>query len=149
MATDQNKNLVKRFFDEMCNQRKLDIADELFAASHSYHDPQTPTGPGPDGMKQVISAYQTGFPDAHWKVLDTIISGDQIITRWEGSGTQKKELIGIPATGRSVRVQGTWIHRFANNKIVESWNIWDTLGMLQQLGVVPAMEELSEAVRNN
>ena len=149
MATDQNKNLVKRFFDEMCNQRKLDIADELFAASHSYHDPQTPTGPGPDGMKQVISAYQTGFPDAHWKVLDTIISGDQIITRWEGSGTQKKELIGIPATGRSVRVQGIWIHRFANNKIVESWNIWDTLGMLQQLGVVPAMEELSEAVRNN
>jgi len=81
MATDQNKNLVKRFFDEMCNQRKLDIAGELFAASHSYHDPQTPTGPGPDGMKQVISAYQTGFPDAHWKVLDTIVSGDQVITR--------------------------------------------------------------------
>lgn len=149
MATDQNKNLVNRFFDEMCNQRKLDIADELFAANHSYHDPQTPTGPGPGGMKQVISAYQAGFPDAHWKVLDTIISGDQIITRWEGSGTQKKELIGIPATGRSVRVQGIWIHRFANNKIIESWNVWDTLGMLQQLGVVPVMGEPSEALRNN
>lgn len=144
MATDQNKNLVHRFFDEMCNQRKLDIADELFAANHVYHDPQTPAGPGPEGMKRVLSAYQSAFPDAHWTVFETIISGDQVITRWQGKGTQKKELNGIPATGKSVAVEGIWIHRFANNKIVESWNVWDTLGMLQQLGVVPAMAESSE-----
>ena len=144
MATAQNKNLVHRFFDEMCNQRKLDIADELFAANHVSHDPQTPTGPGPAGMKQVISTYQSAFPDAHWTVFETIASGDQVITRWQGKGTQKKELNGIPATGKSVAVEGIWIHRFANNKIVESWNVWDTLGMLQQLGVVPAMAESSE-----
>jgi steroid delta-isomerase-like uncharacterized protein len=140
MATDQNKTLVSRFFDEMCNERKLNIADELFAANHVYHDPQSPTGPGPDGVRQVISPYQTAFPDAHWEVVETIIAGNDIVTRWKGSGTQKMELLGIAPTGKSVNVDGIWIHRIANNQIVESWNAWDTLGMLQQLGIVPSME---------
>jgi steroid delta-isomerase-like uncharacterized protein len=139
MSTDQNKVLVHRFFDEMCNQRKLNLADELFSANHAYHDPQIPTGPGPDGMKQVIGTYQGAFPDAHWQVVETIIAGNDVITRWTGSGTHKAELMGIPPTGKSVKVDGVWIHRIANNKIVESWNVWDTLGLLQQLGVVPAM----------
>ena len=141
MATDQNKNLVRRFFDEMCNQRKLNIADELFASNHKYHDPQTPSGSGPEGMKQVISTYQTAFPDAHWHVVETISSDNDIVTRWRATGTQKMELNGIPPTGKSVEVQGIWIHRFSNDKITESWNVWDTLGMLQQLGVVPVMEQ--------
>jgi steroid delta-isomerase-like uncharacterized protein len=148
MSTNQNQTLVNRFFDEMCNQQKLNIADELFAANHVYHDPQTPSGKGPEGMKKVISAYQTAFPDAHWKVYGTIVSENEIITRWEGSGHQKNELNGIPPTGKAVKVEGIWIHRFANNKIVESWNVWDTLGMLQQLGIVPMMEEAPAASRN-
>jgi steroid delta-isomerase-like uncharacterized protein len=141
MATDQNKNLVRRFFDEMCNQRELNIADELFASNHEYHDPQFPTSSGPGGMKDVISTYQTAYPDARWHVVETISADNDIVTRWRATGTQKMELNGIPPTGKSVDVQGIWIHRFANNKIVESWNVWDTLGMLQQLGVVPLTEQ--------
>lgn len=144
MATNQNQTLVRRFFDEMCNQRKLNVADELFAPNHAYHDPQAPTGPGPEGVKQVISTYQTAIPDAHWNIVETIVADNVIVTRWEGSGTQKKELNGIPPTGKFVKVQGIWIHRFKDNKIVESWNAWDTLGMLQQLGVVPVMGETAE-----
>ena len=144
MATNQNQTLVRRFFDEMCNQRKLNVADELFTANHVYHDPQAPTGPGPDGVKQVISTYQNAFPDAHWHVEETIVADNVIITRWKGTGTHKKELNGIPPTGKSVEVQGIWIHRFANNKIVESRNVWDTLGMLQQLGVVPVTGKVAE-----
>ena len=144
MTNSQNQNLVRRFFDEMCNQRKLAIADELFSKDHVYNDPQAPTGPGPEGVKQVIAGYQAGFPDAHWHVIETISADNVIITRWKGTGTHKNELMGIPPTGRSVNVQGTWIHRIANNKIVESYNVWDTLGMLQQLGVVPAMAQAAE-----
>lgn len=144
METGQNQSLVRRFFDEMCNQRKLNVADELFASNHVYHDPQAPTGPGPGGVKQVISAYQAAFPDAHWHVLETIIADNVIVTRWKATGTQKKELNGIPATGKSVDVQGTWIHRVKNGKIAESYNVWDTLGMLQQLGIVPAMGQVAE-----
>ena len=145
MATSQNQTLVRRFFEEMCNQRKLAIADELFSSNHAYHDPQAPTGPGPDGVRQVISGYQTAFPDAHWNVEETIVADNVIVTRWTATGTQKNELNGIPATGKSVEVQGTWIHRFKNDKIIESWNVWDTLGMLQQLGIVPMMSQETEA----
>jgi steroid delta-isomerase-like uncharacterized protein len=145
MTTDQNKTLVQRFFDEMCNQRKLDIADELFVSEHAYHDPQIPeAGPGPEGMKQVISTYQTAFPDSFWHVIETLVAGNDIITRWRATGTQKNELQGIAPTGKPVEVQGIWIHRIANNKIAESWNVWDTLGMLQQLGVVPMMGAAKE-----
>lgn len=138
MATNQNQTLVRRFFDEVCNQQKLNVADELFSADHVYHDPQAPTGNGPEGVKQVVSTYQTAFQKAHWQVLETIVADNVIVTRWKGIGTNHhKELNGIPATGKNAEVFGTWIHRIQNNKIVESYNIWDTLGLLQQLGVVP------------
>jgi steroid delta-isomerase-like uncharacterized protein len=144
MTNSQNQTLVRRFFDEMCNQRKLNVADELFSADHVYNDPQAPTGPGPEGVKQVISMYQSAIPDAHWHVIETFTADNVVITRWKGTGTQTNELMGIPPTGKSVAVQGIWIHRIANNKIVASYNVWDTLGMLQQLGVVPAIGQAAE-----
>jgi predicted ester cyclase len=147
MATNQNQTLVRRFFDEVCNQQKLNVADELFSSNHEYNDPQAPTGPGPDGVKKVISTYQTAFQKAHWQVLETIVAENTIITRWKGIGTNHhKELNGIPPTGKNAEVFGTWIHRIENNKIVESWNVWDTLGLLQQLGVVPAAGHAEESM---
>jgi steroid delta-isomerase-like uncharacterized protein len=141
MSTEQNKAIARRFFDEVCNARKLEVANELFSADHTYTDPSIPGIPaGPEGQKQLVSTYQTAFPDAHWHVEDMIAEGDKVVTRWTGSGTHKAVLQGnppIPPTGRQVTVPGVWVHRIAGGKIVESWNVWDTLGMLQQLGVVP------------
>ena len=132
-----NTVLVKRFFDEVCNARKLDAADALFASGHTYRDPSSPwVGPGPQGMKDLVSTYQRAFPDAHWAVDQTYVAGDVVVTRWTGSGTHKGTLAGIAPTGKKVAVQGIWIHRVVGGKISESWNVWDTLGMLQQLGVV-------------
>jgi steroid delta-isomerase-like uncharacterized protein len=124
----------------MCNGRKLDVASELFSANHSHHDPSSPwVGPGPDGMKQLIATYQTAFPDAHWSVNETLESGDTIVTRWTGTGTHRGDLAGLAPTGKAVRVLGVWIFRVQQNRIVESWDVWDTLGMMQQLGAVPAI----------
>src|SRR5258705_13402488 len=92
MTNSQNQILVNRFFDEMCNQRKLNIANELFSADHVYNDPQAPTGPGPEGVKQVISMYQSAIPDAHWHVIETFTADNVVITRWKGTGTQANEL---------------------------------------------------------
>jgi steroid delta-isomerase-like uncharacterized protein len=139
MSTEANKQLVNRFFDEVCNGRKLDVADQLFTTTHRYNDPAIPgVPPGPDGMKQVIATYQNGFSNAHWQVEDQFAEGNTVVTRWTGQGTQDGELNGIPPTQRPVRVPGIWIHRIENGKIAESSNVWDTLGMLQQLGVIPA-----------
>jgi steroid delta-isomerase-like uncharacterized protein len=137
-----NQALVRRFFDEVCNGRKLAVADELFSKTHAYHDPQTPTGPGPQGMRDVIAAYQNAFEGAHWDVEEMISAdGDVVLTRWNGTGTHTGELMGIAPTKKRVKVAGIWVHRISAGRIVESWNIWDTLGLLQQLGVVPSSSE--------
>ena len=142
MSSDQNKAIVRRFFDEVCNGRNQGVADQLFAATHRYHDPASPwVGPGPQGMKDLTSTYYTAFPDARWTMDEMIAAEDgTVITRFTGRGTHKAELRGLPATGRAVTVQGIWIHRIADGKIQESWDNWDALGMLQQLGVVPQLE---------
>src|SRR5438045_6885785 len=133
MSTEENKAIVQRFFEEVCNARKLGVADEIFTADHTYQDPSLPgIPPGPEGMKQVVGVYQTSFPDVFWQVNDMLVAGDTVVTRWTGSGTHKVELPGnppLPATGKQVSVQGVWIHRVVSGKIVESWNVWDTLGM--------------------
>jgi steroid delta-isomerase-like uncharacterized protein len=139
MSTAANQAVVRRFFEEVCNGRDLAVADELFAANHTYHDPFIPTGRGPAGMKQVIAPYHAAFSDAHWAVEETIATGDTVVTRWTGSGTHDGALAGITATGKRVAVSGIWIHRLTDGTIVESWNNWDSLGLLQQLGVVPAL----------
>src|SRR5438477_3271575 len=103
MSAEANRALVKRFFDEVCNGRKLNVADELFAAGHTYTDPAIPgVPPGPAGMKAVIGAYHSAFPDARWEIHETIAEGDKVVTRWTGHGTQRGELNGIPATGKHV-----------------------------------------------
>jgi steroid delta-isomerase-like uncharacterized protein len=141
-----NKSLVTRYFEEICNGRKLNVADEIFAAAHEYHDPSSPwIGPGPDGMKQLVTVYRTAFPDAHWKVEEMMEAGDHVITRWTGTGTHQGDLAGLPPTGRPVHVVGIWIHRIAGGKIAESWNSWDTLGMLTQLRAVPAFGKAGAA----
>ena len=139
MATEGNKTLVRRFFEEIINAKQLSVVDELFAADHQYHDPSSPMiGPGPEGQKQLIGTYLAAYPDLHHTVEDQIAEGDKVVTRWTATGTQQGELPGLPATGKSAKVMGIWVHRLAGGKIVESWNVWDTLGMLQQLGAIPS-----------
>ena len=138
--SEQNKQLVHHFFDEMCNKRQLGLADALFAANHVYHDPSSPwVAAGPAGMKELIGAYHRGFGDAHWDVHAMIEAGDTVVTRWTGSGTHTGDLVGIAPTNKRVAVDGIWMHRIAQGMIAESWNAWDMLGLLQQIGVVPAM----------
>ena len=133
-------SLARRFIDEMCNGRKLAVADEIFSADHSYHDPASPwVGKGPAGMQELIGTYHRGVRDARWDVHAMTATADTVILRWSGNGTHSGELLGIAPTSRKVRVDGIWMLRVAGDRIVESWNCWDTLGMLQQLGVVPQL----------
>ena len=133
-ATDEAT--VRRFYDQMCNERKNDLAPELFTAGHRLHDPQVPAGEGPQGMAGVISAYQQGV-DGHWGIEEIFSADDRVVVRWTGTGTHVGDMNGIPPTGNRVRVDAVTIHRMEDAKIAETWQVWDTLGFLQQLGVVP------------
>jgi steroid delta-isomerase-like uncharacterized protein len=132
----ENAAVVRRFYEQMCNERKNELADDLFTSDHVLHDPQIPAGVGPAAVAQVVSVYQNGV-EGHWGIEELISAGDRVIVRWTGSGTHVGEVNGIPATGKAVRVDAISMHRLSGGKIAETWEVWDTLGFLQQIGVVP------------
>jgi steroid delta-isomerase-like uncharacterized protein len=128
--------VVHRFYEQMNNERKNALAPELFTADHRMHDPQAPTADGPQGMADTVAVYQEGV-DGHWEIEDIFSAGDRVVVRWTGSGTHVGEVDGIPPTGKGIRVDAISIHRMADGKIAETWEVWDTLGFLQQIGAVP------------
>jgi ketosteroid isomerase-like protein len=128
--------VVRRFYEELATGRKLELAEDLFTAEHVLHDPQVATGPGPQGVVDAIRIYQEGV-EGRWDIEEIFSAGDRVVVRWTGSGTHVAEVNGIPPTGKPVRVDAISIHRMAEQRIAESWEVWDTLGFLQQLGVVP------------
>lgn len=128
--------VVRRFYDEMNNDRKNELAPELFTDDHRMHDPQVATADGPQGMADTVAVYQQAV-EGHWDIEEMFSTGDRVVVRWIGSGRHVGELNGIPATGKSVRVDAITIHRMRDGKIAETWEVWDTLGLLQQIGAVP------------
>jgi len=128
--------VLRRFYEQMNNERKNELAGELFT-DDVMHDPQVPAGTGPAGMADVVSVYQNGV-EGHWNIEEIFSTDDRVVVRWTGSGTHSGEVNGIPPTGKKIRVDAIAIHRMRDGKIAESWEVWDTLGFLQQIGVVPA-----------
>ena len=133
-ATDET--VVRRFYEEMCTGRHNEIAGDLFTADAQLHDPQIKAGDGPEGMVEVIRTYQEGV-DGHWQIQDLFSTGDKVVARWTGSGRHIGDVNGIPATGNEVlQIDAVSIHRMEGGKIAETWQVWDTLSFLRQLGVV-------------
>jgi hypothetical protein len=139
VSIESNKAIVRRYFEEVFGQGKLAVLDEIVAAEHKNSGPGSVPGlpPGPEGTKLFVSIYRDAFPDVHFTIDEQIAEGDRVVTRWTARGTHKGELAGIPPTGKSVTVNGVTVDRIVNGKYVESWGIFDQLGLMQQLGVIP------------
>jgi steroid delta-isomerase-like uncharacterized protein len=138
VSADTNKEIVRRLVVEPW-EGNFDVIEELVAPNYVGHDPAQPDMQGPQGIKEFITGYLTGFPDGRITIDEQLAEGDLVATRWTGRGTHQGELMGIPPTGKQVTVSGITISHVKNGKVVEEWSNWDTLGMLQQLGVVPEM----------
>jgi steroid delta-isomerase-like uncharacterized protein len=137
--SEGNKSLVRRLFEEVWNKGNTQIADELFTPNYAHHDHSTPDfGRGPESEKKVVTLYRNAFPDLRLTVEDLISEGETVMARWTCKGTHKGELNGIAPTNRQFNISGISITRIVNNKIAESWVNWDALGLMQQLGAVPA-----------
>ena len=142
MSTEQNKATARRWFLDIITQGQLAVADEIFAANHIIHDPHAPpTGwpNGPEGLKMVASVFGGGFADWNIPIEDQIAEGDKVATRWSASALHTGSVLGIPPTGKTVRVTGVNVTRFAEGKIVESWFNFDMLSLLQQIGAIPTL----------
>jgi steroid delta-isomerase-like uncharacterized protein len=141
VSAEENKAVSRRVLQEVIGKGNLDVIDQLIAADYAYFAPGSPEVRGPEGYRQLVTMYRSAFPDLTMTEDDILAEGDKVVMRWTGSGTHRGELMGIPPTGKRVNVSGILISRFAGGKIVEEHEIFDALGMLQQLGVVPAQEQ--------
>ncbi|MDP8901548.1 MAG: ester cyclase [Actinomycetota bacterium] len=137
--SEENKALARRWFEELFNAQNLDVADEITAQDSVNHDPLLTGLPsGPEGSKHVVNLYHGAFPDAQITVEDAIAEGDKVVTRWTGRGTHQGEFMGVAPSGNRVEVAGITINRVSGGKIAETWNIYDALGMMQQIGAMPS-----------
>ena len=141
MSANENGAVVRRFIDEVFNGGDFSAAEEILASDYVHHDPATADmGSGREGLEQMVTFYRQAFPDFSVKLDDQIIADDKVVERWTGRGTHQGALMGIPATGRTITASGISIHRLAGGKIAETWTIFDTAGMLRQLGMVPGQQ---------
>ena len=140
--SEANKALVRRWFDEVWNQGREETIDELFAPQgigYGLGDTDVPTR-GPAEFKIFASNLRGALPDIHMKIEDSIAEGDRVTVRITVEGTHKGGQLGVPPTGRRIRIQGIVVVRIANGQIVEGWNSWDQLGLLRQIGALPAQK---------
>jgi predicted ester cyclase len=146
MSTEENKALVRRYYEEAVNQRKLAVVDELVTPNHLSHAyPGDPDGGrGPEGLKRTLALFTTAFPDLRVTVDDMVAQADLVVTRTTSRGTHHGELMGIAPTGKQVTFTAITIDRVRDGKIVENWLELDRLGLLQQLGVIPMPEQTQQ-----
>ena len=132
----ENKAIVQRFFDEAWNKGNLGIADELLTQNVVSIDPMSPDAKGIEACKEFIAVTRAAFSDVRVDFDELLAEGDTVLLRWTFHGTRHGEFFGITLTGKRVTVKGVDIVRLSGGKIEEFWGSYDTLGWMQQLGVV-------------
>ncbi len=140
MSADENKALVRRFLEAM-DEGNLDAMKELMAPDFIDHSVLPGEGSDREGYLQGVATEDATFTITNFTIEDMIAEGDKVAVRGAISGTHQGDLMGIPPTGKQVRVALIDVNRIESGKLVERWGISDMLGMMQQLGVVPPPEE--------
>jgi steroid delta-isomerase-like uncharacterized protein len=132
MSPDQLKALVRRFFEEVWNQQKMDVIDEVFAPTLVLNGQAVKR----EAIRQVVASRRAAFPDIRVTVEDQVAEGEKVSTRRTWHATHRGAYRGIAPTGKQVTWAQISIVRFAEGKIVEDWPVTDELSLLQQLGHV-------------
>ena len=137
MSIEENKALLHRFYEGI-SEGNLTVVDELIADDVVDHSPFAPGQvPGRQGTLELFTMIRTAFPDLRITVEDMVAEGDKVVVRGTFGGTHKGEFMGIAPTGKQITVGLIEIQRITGGKMVEHWNVVDSLGMMQQLGAVP------------
>jgi steroid delta-isomerase-like uncharacterized protein len=132
--SEENKALARRAWEIGGNP---DLLDEVYATDLVWHEPDQDIQ-GLEQAKQFIAMYKTAFPDLNATVEDVIAEGEKVVTRVTIRGTHQGEVEEFgPPTGRQIEIKGLTIHRIEGGKIVEDWDSYDNLSVMQQLGLVP------------
>jgi steroid delta-isomerase-like uncharacterized protein len=137
MSAEENRALARRSWEEIVSQRNPDLIEEFYPPEFVWHEPDQDIR-GYEQAKQFVSTFLQAFPDINISVGDVIAEGDKVVTRYTIRGTHQGETEEFgPPTGRQMELEGITIHRFEDGKIVEEWERYDNLSVLQQLGLAP------------
>lgn len=147
MTSESSRAVVRRFYEELWNERRLDVADDIIAArcvTHQLRSGSEPDGVprGPEAVKHHVNEWLAAFPDLRFTVEGMIAEGDRVSTVSVLRGTHTGRWLGLAPTGKRVEIRMMVVQRVADDKIVEDWVLVESLGLLQQLGLVPSTEEL-------
>ena len=137
MNSQENAAIVRRFAEEVITQGDIDSAARFAWEDVVEQVPLPGQGPGLDGLKDILRAMRSAFPDLDFSIKEQIAEQDKVASRFEWTGTHKQEFLGVPATGRRVKVWGIVIDRLEQGRIKDTRIIMDTLGLMTQLGVFP------------
>jgi steroid delta-isomerase-like uncharacterized protein len=138
MSTEDNKAVIRRWNEEIFNEKRTDRADELVTQDYVDHAALPGQAPGLEGAKHKWAMYVAAIPDLRVTMDEMVAEGDRVAARWTAEGTHEGELLGIPPTGKRIRWSGISICRVAEGKLAEQFERWDRLDLMQQLGVIPA-----------
>jgi steroid delta-isomerase-like uncharacterized protein len=131
-AIEQNEAVIHRVL-ALIDERNLDEAFELYALDYIYHGPAGELR-GRDGIRGLWEVFLAGFPDLHSSVQDIISQGDKVVLRWTIDGTHTGDFLGVAPSGNKVTLNVTEIFRVENGQLMEAWDQWDRLGLMQQIG---------------
>lgn len=140
MGVAENKAIAARFLNDVVGKGSWDAVGQVMAEDVTVYHPSAPGGSlhGLQPVTQLFMAFRTGFPDLQIITEDVIGEDDQVAVRWRGVGTNTGEFFGAPPTGKAINVGAVSIFTIRDGKIVEDRICEDTLGMLKQLGEIPA-----------
>lgn len=137
MPPKENKAVIRRAYEEIWNERNVELVDNLVTEDFLNHAAPPDRQRGHQGLKDVVRMLEGAFPDFRYKVEDVIAEGEKVAVRDVFTGTHQGDFMGIPATGNRVIMEAIHIYRFSGDKLAEHWVARDDLGMMQQLGVIP------------
>lgn len=140
MSAEENKAIFRRYVEEVGNEGKLELADEIFDRYRAHQADSSVLERGPEDVKRFMGEFRDAFSDFHTTIEDQIAEDDKVVTRWRMRGIHNGEFRGIAPTGNKLEITGIGIFRFSGGKVVESWDNLDQLGMMRQLGVIPSEE---------
>lgn len=136
-SAQRNEAIGRRYFEEVWNNGRVDVLDELLTADYINHTPSTPNPPpGPAGLKPIVQAIRRAFPDLHYTIEDVVASDDAVVLRVVMTGTHRGDLFGLPPTGRKVSVSQINIEHVRDGRIAEHWRVTDEYALMKQLGAV-------------
>jgi steroid delta-isomerase-like uncharacterized protein len=134
------ETLVRRWFEELFNRADPSVADEILAETVAYHGPPSLSPgdvTGPEEIKEYVEVYKTAFPDLVYAVEELSATDGEVRVRWSATGTQESDLFGMDPTGEMFSAEGISVFVVEGGEITEVYAQWDTLQMVQDLGVVP------------